>query len=270
MKKLFALFVILIGLSIGITQNVIAQDAPKAPTVTEKISPTDTASAEKTDVSVAPAEEKGLHKALKEKIIEGGAGFMSSILLCFIFGLALAIERILYLNFAEIDTKKLLEKIEEALDKNDLEGAKDICRNTRGPIASIFYQGLSRYEDGIEVVDKAVISYGGIQTGLLERGLPWIALFIGIAPMLGFLGTVVGMIIAFDRIQQYGDLSATIVAGGIKIALITTVGGLIVGMTLQLFYNYIVTKIDSIVGDMEDASISLLDIVVKHNLKSKK
>jgi biopolymer transport protein ExbB len=162
-----------------------------------------------------------------------------------------------------------LEKVEKALNEGGVEEAKKVCRETRGPVASIFYQGLSRYDEGVDVVEKTVVAYGGVQTGLLERGLPWIALFIGIAPMLGFLGTVIGMIEAFDRIQQVGDLSATVVAGGIKIALITTVGGLIVGIILQIFYNYIISKIDTIVGDMEDASISLLDIVVKHNLKSK-
>lgn len=275
MKKVFALFAILVVLSIGITTNVMAQEtAPTEDTVAAEAQ-----SAEETAVAVEEAteevqsndaaEEKGLHKVLKQKIIEGGAGFMSSILLCFILGLALSIERIIYLNLAETDTKKLLEKIEEALEKEGIEAAKTICRETRGPVASIFYQGLSRYDEGVEVVEKTVVSYGGVQTGLLEKGLPWISLFIGIAPMLGFLGTVIGMIEAFDRIQQAGDLSATVVAGGIKVALITTVGGLIVGMILQVFYNYIVSKIDSVVGQMEDASISLLDIVVKYNLKSK-
>jgi biopolymer transport protein ExbB len=275
MKKVFALFAILVVLSIGITTNVMAQEAA----ATEETVAAEAQSAEETAVAVEEAteevqsndaaEEKGLHKVLKQKIIEGGAGFMSSILLCFILGLALSIERIIYLNLAETDTKKLLEKIEEALEKEGIEAAKTICRETRGPVASIFYQGLSRYDEGVEVVEKTVVSYGGVQTGLLEKGLPWISLFIGIAPMLGFLGTVIGMIEAFDRIQQAGDLSATVVAGGIKVALITTVGGLIVGMILQVFYNYIVSKIDSVVGQMEDASISLLDIVVKYNLKSK-
>lgn len=275
MKKVFALFAILVVLSIGITTNVMAQEAA----ATEETVAAEAQSAEETAVAVEEAteevqsndaaEEKGLHKVLKQKIIEGGAGFMSSILLCFILGLALSIERIIYLNLAETDTKKLLEKIEEALEKEGIEAAKTICREARGPVASIFYQGLSRYDEGVEVVEKTVVSYGGVQTGLLEKGLPWISLFIGIAPMLGFLGTVIGMIEAFDRIQQAGDLSATVVAGGIKVALITTVGGLIVGMILQVFYNYIISKIDSVVGQMEDASISLLDIVVKYNLKSK-
>lgn len=284
MKKVFALFAILVVLSIGMTQNVIAQDeAPAAPATTDSVAAPaqeetpatiDSASMTQekatTEQSEAPAEKKGLHKILKQKIIEGGAGFMSSVLLCFILGLALAIERIIYLNLAETNTKKLLESIEAALEEGGMEAAKNICRETRGPVASIFYQGLSRYDEGVEVVEKTVVSYGGVQTGLLERGLPWISLFIGIAPMLGFLGTVIGMIEAFDRIQQAGDLSATVVAGGIKVALITTVGGLIVGMILQIFYNYIISKIDNIVGQMEDASISLLDIVVKYNLKSNK
>lgn len=283
MKKVFALFAFLM-LNIGIAQTAFAQDeevvsadAEEAVVaVSEEVVEEESvaaveevaAPAVEEEVAAAPAEEnQGLHKALKQKVIEGGAGFMASLLICFILGLALAIERIIYLNLAETDTQKLLESVEKALNEGGVEAAKEVCRNTRGPVASIFYQGLMRYDEGIDVVEKTVVSYGGVQTGLMERNLSWISLFIGIAPMLGFLGTVIGMIEAFDRIQQAGDLSATVVAGGIKVALITTVGGLIVGMILQIFYNYIVSKIDSLVGAMEDASISLLDIVLKYNLK---
>jgi biopolymer transport protein ExbB len=178
--------------------------------------------------------------------------------------LAFAIERIIYLNLSEIDTKQLLSKVEQALmvDK-DMEKAKEICKNTRGPIASIFYQGLLRMDEGVELAEKSIISYGGVQTGLMERNLPWISLFIALSPSLGFLGTVIGMIQAFDKIQQVGDISPTIVAGGMKVALITTVYGLISAMILQVFYNYILSKIDAIVNDMEDSSISLLDMLVK-------
>jgi biopolymer transport protein ExbB len=280
MKKVFALFAILVAFSFGMTQSLFAQDETATTGVVaignEEFPTEESVVAEdetKTVISgpevVAEENEGGFHKALKQKIIEGGAGFMASIILCLILGLALSIERVIYLNLADTNTKKLLAAVEEALEKGGIEAAKEVCRNTRGPVASIFYQGLSRYNEGIDVVEKSIVSYGGVQAGLMERGLTWISLFIGVAPMLGFLGTVMGMIEAFDRIQQVGDLSATVIAGGIKIALITTVGGLIVGIILQIFYNYIISKIDNLVGDMEDASISMLDIIVKYNLKKK-
>jgi biopolymer transport protein ExbB len=202
-----------------------------------------------------------VHQQLKIKFIEGGPGFMSVILLCLVLGLAISIERILYLNLATVNTQKLLKEVETALSTKGIEAAKDICRNTRGPVASIFYQGLSRAKEGIEIVEKSVVSYGSVQMNQMESGLSWIQLFIAIAPMLGFLGTVIGMIEAFDAIQVQGDISPNIVAGGIKIALITTVGGLVVAIILQLFYNYILSKIDSLVTAMEDASISLVDIL---------
>ena len=188
---------------------------------------------------------------------------MATVLLCLIFGLAIAIERIIYLNLATTNTEKLLKKIEEAYTTGGVEAAKEVCRTTRGPVASIFYQGISRVDEGIEVVEKSVVSYGSVQMSQMENGLSWIQLFISIAPMLGFLGTVIGMIGAFDAIQAAGDISPNIVAGGIKVALITTVAGLIVAIILQIFYNYLVSKIDAIVVSMEDASISLIDILVK-------
>ena len=215
----------------------------------------------------AAAPEVPLHQALKTKFIEGGAGFMSLIIICLIIGLALAIERILYLSFAKTNTKKLLAKVEEALNNGGIEAAKDVCRETRGPVASIFYQGLLRYDQGIDTVEKTIVSYGSVQMSNMENGLSWISLFIAIAPSLGFLGTVIGMIAAFDAIQAAGDISPNVVAGGMKVALITTVGGLIVAMILQVFYNYILAKIDSISIDMEDASISLVDIITKYNRK---
>lgn len=208
-----------------------------------------------------------VYQQIKIKFIEGGPGFMATIILCLIFGLALAIERIIYLNLATTNTQKLLSKVDEALKNGGVEAAKEVCRNTRGPIASIFYQGLSRMDEGIEVVEKSVVSYGGVQMSLLENGLSWIQLFITLAPMLGFLGTVIGMIQAFDAIQAAGDISPNVVAGGMKVALITTVGGLVVAIILQLFYNYIVSKIDSVVVSMEDASISLVDMLVNYNNK---
>jgi biopolymer transport protein ExbB len=212
-------------------------------------------------------EDKTFHQLLKEKFIEGGAGFMGIVLITLILGLAICIERIIYLNMATTNTKKLLNDIEAALLSGGVEAAKEVCRNTRGPVASIFYQGLERSGEGVEMVEKSIISYGSVQMGLLERNISWISLFIALAPMLGFMGTVIGMIGAFDAIEAAGDISPSLVAGGIKVALLTTVFGLIVAMILQVFYNYIIAKVDSIVNSMEDASISLVDLLVRHNNK---
>ena len=211
--------------------------------------------------------EQPLNQALKQKFIEGGPAFMSLIIICLIIGLALAIERILYLSFSKINTKKLVENVEAALKEGGIEKAKEVCRETRGPVASIFYQGLLRYDQGLDVVEKTIVSYGSVQQSQLESGLSWISLFIAIAPSLGFLGTVIGMINAFDAIQAAGDISPNVVAGGMKVALITTVGGLIVAMILQVFYNYILAKIESITIDMEDSSISLIDVLTKYGQK---
>ena len=271
MKKLFAFLAVFGMLSLGIN-TVYAQDeenvADEATTeqVTEESAVSEEPAAMVDDETPAEA-PKGIHKQIKAKFIEGGAIFMSFVLLALIFGLAICIERIIYLNLASTNTKKLLQNIENALNDGGVEAAKEVCRNTRGPVASIFYQGLDRFDEGIEVVEKSVISYGSVQMGLLEKGLTWISLFISLAPMLGFMGTVIGMIEAFDNIQAMGTISASAVAGGIKVALITTVSGLIVAIILQVFYNYIVSKIDGIVNTMEDASISLLDILVKFNMK---
>jgi biopolymer transport protein ExbB len=270
MKKLFALIAVLGMLYITASNNVVAQEN-EAPAATEAV---DTPAAQPAVVAdpveaeALQAEQgQSLHSALKQKFIEGGPGFMSSILVALILGLALSIERVVYLNLATSNNKKLLEKIEEALNTGGVEAAKEVCRNERGPVASIFYQGLDRSHEGLDVVEKTVVAYGGVQAGLLEKGLSWIALFIALGPMLGFMGTVIGMISAFDAIELSCDISPTLVANGIKIALITTVFGLIVAMVLQVFYNYCVSKIDSIVNSMEDASISLIDILVKYNSK---
>ena len=214
-------------------------------------------------VGADAATEMPIHQQLKTKFIEGGAAFMAIILLCLILGLALAIERILYYALSDTNIPRLLGKVEDALANGDVESAKDICRDTRGPVASIFYQGLTRIDQGLDVVEKSIISYGGVQTSNLEKGLSWIQLFIAVAPMLGFLGTVLGMIKAFDDIQAAGDISPNVVAGGMKVALITTVGGLVVAIILQFFYNFLLSRIDSIVIKMEDASISLMDILTK-------
>ncbi|MDF1574963.1 MAG: MotA/TolQ/ExbB proton channel family protein [Bacteroidales bacterium] len=271
MKKLFALIAVFGMLFMG--ASIFAQDettetpdAEETTQLAEEVVTEPVAAVETT-----AAEEKGgiavLHTTLKTKFIEGGAGFMGAVLLTLIFGLALAFERVIYLNLATTNTDKLLDAVEEALNNGGIEAAKEVCRETRGPVASIFYQGLDRAEQGIDVVEKSVVSYGSVQMGLLEKNLSWISLFIAIAPMLGFMGTVIGMIDAFDKIQEQGDISPTVVAGGIKIALITTVTGLMVAIILQIFYNYLVSQIDGIVNKMEDASISLVDMLVKHNLK---
>ena len=227
--------------------------------------------------AIAPAEEaeddgffanvEKVTQEIKKKFIDGGPLFMSFVLIALILGLALSIERIIYLNLATTNTEKLLQDIESAMSNGGVEAAKEVCRNTRGPVASIFLQGLERSSEGIEMVEKSVIAYGGVQMGLLERGLSWIGLFIALAPMLGFMGTVIGMIDAFDIIEAKGEAKPDELAGGIKVALITTVSGLIVAIILQIFYNYIVSKIDTLVNQMEDASISLIDVLVKHDLK---
>ena len=208
-----------------------------------------------------------MHQVLMQKFLEGGWGWMLPVLVCLIIGLAIAIERMLYLSFSNINTKKFIEKFSETLNGQGIEAAKDLCRNTKGPVASIYYQGVDRYDQGMDAVEKAVVSYGSVQTGQMESGLSWIGLFIALSPMLGFMGTVVGMIQAFDQIQAMGDISPTAVAGGIKVALLTTLMGLIAAVILQLFYNYIVSKIDSLVNTMEDASITLVDILTAYSKK---
>ena len=254
----------------------MAQEEAAEAAGTEQIAEDEATVAEEAAVAVVEeaAEEDGglvaLHKALKTKFIEGGAGFMAATLLCLVFGLALCIERIIYLSLAKTNTKKLLEDVEQALNEKGVEAAMEICRNTRGPVASIFYQGLSRYDEGVDVVEKTVASYGGVQLGLLEKNLSWITLFIAIAPSMGFMGTIIGMIAAFDKIQQVGDMSATVVAGGIKVALLTTLLGLIIAIVLQVFYNYILSLVEGLTNEMEDSSISLLDIVVRYDAAQKK
>ncbi|MEE0912447.1 MAG: MotA/TolQ/ExbB proton channel family protein [Paludibacteraceae bacterium] len=286
MKKIFATLAILGAMTFGLTSNVLAQDdeffqeeseqvveeaAEEAPAA-EEVAPAAAPAAAPVAAPAAPAQEQpaveeevSMFKALKIKFIEGDAFFMSFVALCLIIGLALCIERIIYLSLAATNTKKLLEKVEAALDERDPEKAKEICRNTRGPIASIMYQGLMRIDEGADVVEKTVVSYGGVQMGALEKNVTWISLCIALAPMLGFMGTVIGMIQAFDKIQQVGDISATVVAGGIKVALLTTVFGLIVGMILQVFLNFILTRIEALTTEMEDSSISLLDLIVKYD-----
>ncbi|MDD7915072.1 MotA/TolQ/ExbB proton channel family protein [Polaribacter ponticola] len=209
-------------------------------------------------------EAQTFHQVLKQNFIDGGPEFMGIVLVALILGLAIAIERIIYLNMATTNTKKLLANVDDALSSGGVEAAKEVCRNTKGPVASIFYQGLDRVDEGVEAAEKAVVSYGGVQMGQLEKNVSWLSLFIALAPMLGFMGTVIGMIGAFNDIAVANDISPAVVAVGIKVALLTTVFGLIVAIILQIFYNYIVSKIDAIVNSMEDASISLVDLLVKY------
>lgn len=271
MKKLFAFVAVLGMLSFGASVNASAQEqgAQVDTTALEQVETPQEEAQTMAPVIEEEEVETSLHKEIKRLFIEGGAQFMGIVLLALIFGLAIAIERIIYLNLATTNTNKLLLKIEEALEEGGIEAAKEVCRNTRGPVASIFFQGLDRANEGVEIAEKSIISYGGVQMGLLEKNLSWISLFIAIAPMLGFMGTVVGMIVAFDNIERAGNVSATLVAGGIKVALITTITGLVVAIILQIFYNYIISKIDNLTNQMEDASISLIDLLVKYNLKNK-
>jgi biopolymer transport protein ExbB len=219
--------------------------------------------------AAAAQEGEGFVYVVKEYFLTGGPMFMGLVLICLILGMALSIERIIYLNISTINTRKFLEEVEEALQNGGVEAAKELCRNTRGPIASIFYQGLDRSEEGIDMVEKSVVAYGGVQMGLMEKGISWISLFIALAPMLGFMGTVIGMIQAFADIVREGTVAPTVVAGGIQVALLTTVFGLVVAIILQIFYNYIVAKMDGLVNEMEDASISLVDIMLKNKVTAK-
>ena len=206
------------------------------------------------------------HQVIKDKFIEGDPIWMTPVLICFLVGLTIVIERLITLYLSGINTRNFLAKIEDLLKAKDVAGAKEVCRMSRGPIASIYYQGLDRVDEGIEKVEASVQSYGSVQMGQLEKGLVWISLFIALSPMLGFLGTVVGMIQAFDKIAEVGDISPTIVASGIKVALLTTVAGLIVAIILQVFYNLILSKIDSIANEMEEASITLTDMLIKNSI----
>lgn len=273
MKKLFATLSCMALLTLGLTQMTYAQEATADAVdsaTTEQVTPTPVEEAVEVDMEAVMEQDatadQSFHQALKTKFIEGGADFMALIALVLILGLVLCLERIIYLNLADNNYEAFLRKLEEALNRGDMNGAKDIARNTRGPVASIAYQALMRFDQGIDVVERSIVSYGGVQGGLLEKNLSWITLFIAIAPSLGFLGTVVGMVMAFDKIEKVGDISPTVVAGGMKVALITTIGGLIVAMILQVFYNYILSKVESILNRMEDASITLVDFAIKYNL----
>ncbi|MFL1012421.1 MotA/TolQ/ExbB proton channel family protein [Flavisericum labens] len=258
MKRLFSILAITGIMAFGTANATTIANTNAAVTTTV------TVAQEEDETAPAAEESLGFHQELKKRFIEGGAGFMGIVLLCLILGLAIAIERIIFLNLSTTNTKKLTQEVEDALSSGGVEAAKEVCRNTKGPIASIFYQGLDRTDEGLDAAEKAVVAYGGVQMGQLEKNVSWISLFIALAPMLGFMGTVIGMIQAFDKIEAAGDMQPSLVAGGIKVALLTTVFGLIVAIILQIFYNYIIAKIDSIVNDMEDASITLMDLLIRN------
>lgn len=263
MKRLFSILAITGLMTFGSVQaqDSTATEAPATEQVQEEVVTNDEAMAAEAATDDTTEVEATFTQKMKQRFIEGGPAFMGIVLICLILGLAIAIERIIYLNLSTTNTKKLIGEVEDALKSGGVEAAKEVCRNTAGPVASIFYQGLDRHSHGIDSAEKAVVAYGGVQMGQLEKNVSWISLFIALAPMLGFMGTVIGMIEAFDQIQSAGSMEPSLVAGGIKVALLTTVFGLIVAIILQIFYNYIIAKIDSIVNDMEDASISLIDIL---------
>ena len=257
MKKFF-LVLAAATLSFGAAYAQDANEAPAQEAAVEQVATPEVAAVE--ELAGEP-----MHFALMKKFLEGGWEWMLPVLVCLVLGLAIAIERILYLSMAQINTKKFVEKVEELLNTQGVDAAKEYCRNTRGPVASIYYQGLMRYDQGLEAVEKAVVSYGSVQQGHLESGLSWISLFIALSPSLGFMGTVVGMIQAFDDIQAQATISPAVVAGGIKVALLTTLMGLISAVILQVFFNYILSKIEGQVVKMEDTSISLIDMLTAYN-----
>lgn len=280
-KNILLIAIFALCSSLAISFSVFSQDTEENASYQE-VSTEDTTVAnteESTDVSSEEGavkdgsseeqgpEKKSFHQILKQKFIEGGPTFMGITAICLVLGLAIAIERILYLSLSTVNPKKLLKSVEQKIKSGDVEGAKKLCQNTKGPVASIIQEGLSKVGQGVETIEKSVVSLGSVQMSLLEKGVSWISLFIALAPMLGFMGTVIGMIGAFDAIQEAGDISPSLVAGGIKVALLTTVLGLIVAMILQVFYNYIIAKIDSLVGQMETSTIEFMDIIVENNIK---
>lgn len=273
MRKLLALFLVL-GLVVFSNNILSAQTqtdttaAPADTAATEQPAVTQEQPASTTEAPAAAESATGF-QMLKEKFIQGGWEYMLPILICMIIGLAVCIERVITLNLASVNTEKLLMKVDDKLKNGDVNGAMEICRSTPGPAASVMFEGLKNAKYGADASEKAIVSYGSVQMGLLEKGLVWISLIIALAPMLGFFGTVIGMVQAFDRIEQAGDISPTIVAGGIKVALLTTVFGLVVAMIIQVLYNYIVSKIDSITNKMEEASVALVDMMVSNNIFNK-
>lgn len=257
----------------GDSTETLEPDSAAADSIAQAKAEEEAAAAKKAEeakkIAEQPEVKQSGHAIVKKYFIDGGWEFMSIVLVCLILGLGFAIERLVVLSLNTINVKKFISQIEAELKAGNVENAKAIARNTRGPIASIYYQGLDRASEGTDIVEKSIVSYGSVQMGLLEKGMVWISLFISLAPMLGFMGTVIGMIIAFDQIEAMGDISPSAVAGGIKVALLTTVAGLIVAIILQIFYNLIVSIIDGMVNKMEDSSIVLVDMMIKYGIVKK-
>lgn len=273
MKRLITLFsfITILTFSCSVIVSAQATTGAAATATADTLSNealNETGVADTATVKTSTPQDTGIHQSLKRKFIEGNAGFMSLVALALVLGLAFCIERIIYLSLSEIDAKRFVSKLEDMIVAGEIEQAKALSRDTRGPVASICYQGLLRIDDSIENIERSVTSYGSVQSANLEKGCSWITLFIAMAPSLGFLGTVIGMVMAFDQIQEAGDISPTIVASGMKVALITTIFGIIVALVLQIFYNYILSKIDHITAQMEESAISLLDAIMKYKLKT--
>ena len=276
MKRLIILFALLGLLMIPQTVNAQKPVSEDAIIVADSIASADStvvvdslaAETLLTDEPEGDETEGGFHKQLKTKFIDGNVGFMSLVALALVLGLAFCIERIIYLTLSEIKARKLMEDIEQHLKADDVEGAKTLCRNTRGPVASVCYQGLMHIHQPMDAIERSITNYGGLQAANLEKGCSWIKLFIAMAPSLGFLGTVIGMVMAFDQIQQAGDIGPTIVAQGMKVALITTIFGIVVALILQLFYSYILSKIERLTAQMEESAITLLDMITEYKSKS--
>lgn len=273
MKRLITLFsfITILTFSCSVIVSAQATTGAAATATADTLSDealNETGVADTATVKTSTPQDTGIHQSLKRKFIEGNAGFMSLVALALVLGLAFCIERIIYLSLSEVDAKRFVSKLEDMIVAGEIEQAKALSRDTRGPVASICYQGLLRIDDSIENIERSVTSYGSVQSANLEKGCSWITLFIAMAPSLGFLGTVIGMVMAFDQIQEAGDISPTIVASGMKVALITTIFGIIVALVLQIFYNYILSKIDHITAQMEESAISLLDAIMKYKLKT--
>ena len=276
MKKLIALIAI-IGLTTFV-QSIEAQVTPQGDSieavvadstlvqVTDSLA-TDSSLVAMDDMELGEdldAEAGGMHHRLKKMFIDGTPLFMSLVALALVLGLAFCIERIMYLTLSEINAKRLMKDIDAKVSEGDIEGAKQLCRETRGPVASICYQGLMHIREQMDDIERSIYSYGSVQTAKLEKGTSWIKLFIAMAPSLGFLGTVIGMVMAFEQIQIAGDIGPTIVASGMKVALITTIFGIVVALILQLFYSYITSKIEHLTSQMEESVVTLLDIIMQY------
>ena len=188
-----------------------------------------------------------------------GGNFMWPILLALVFGLGFTLERIYSLMMSRIDSKTFFDDITKIIDNDGAEAALELCEQTQGPVSAIFHAGLSRLHRGLAEVEKAIQNAGALEMAFLEKNMIWLNAVITIAPMLGFTGTVIGMIKAFDAIKAANDISPAVVAGGISQALLTTAFGLVVAMIIQTFQNLFVSRIDKLVLEMEEQSVKIMD-----------